>query len=104
MATTTITATTAYGSESLTVDMPALTGSDKQVAWAQTLRKTAIEETLDKLVESPRAVKAWASDPRRERFLAALAAEVVSHVDSKWWIDNRGSRALAQAAVRSISA
>lgn len=57
------------------VDLPALSGSPKQVAWATTLR----DKRLAALSTRP------IPEERRAGFFGALAAKT----DSRWWIDNR---------------
>ncbi|WP_267381480.1 MULTISPECIES: hypothetical protein [unclassified Sphingomonas] len=52
------------------VDLPALTGSDRQVAWAATIR-------LERLAAL-------------HRTLPARTAAFAPVTDAKWWIDHRG--------------
>lgn len=54
------------------INLPALTGSEKQVSWAETIR-------VESLALLHRA------DPARVVIFAAI-------VDAKWWIDNRAKK------------
>ena len=102
-----LTMTTTYSSNSgcgeveLTVDLPSLTGSDKQIAWATDIRRKAIAAVLDKLTESPAAAKRINEDPRKAEILSDLATEIASHADARYWIDSRGnSMDLIRAAAK----
>lgn len=70
--------------------LPELTGTGKQVAWANTLRKQWIEK-----VESE--IRTWITDDesRDEEVRKALKRVVEEHlintVDARWWIDNRNT-------------
>lgn len=70
-------------SKSAATGLPALKGSDKQIAWAQQIRAA-------KLAAIP-AVNADGS-PIGERAAAAIAA-LKARSDAKWWIDNRDCHA-----------
>jgi hypothetical protein len=62
------------------VDPPAITGSEKQIAWASKIR--------DKLLDDAR--RAAFFDAERARKFADAAAEIVSQAPSaSWWIDHR---------------
>lgn len=66
---------------------PQLTGSDKQIAWANTLRMKAVEEVKGRIEEIV-SIKQMQDD------MAGLLQQVLnnavqSQTDSKFWIDNR---------------
>ncbi|WP_157528658.1 hypothetical protein [Nocardia sp. NRRL S-836] len=56
-------------------DLPPLSGTAKQVAWAQTIRDEAVAKLGDRL-----------QDP-------AVRAVLAEHVEAGWWIDHRGNPA-----------
>lgn len=58
---------------------PALVGSDKQIAWAMTLRDALMTHVADKYKPS--------NDMGRYN-VEQLRNKLLSHVDAKWWIDN----------------
>jgi len=70
--------------------LPELTGTEKQVAWANTIRQEWIEK-----VESE--IRTWITDDesRDEEVRGALKRVVEEHlintVDARWWIDNRNA-------------
>lgn len=63
--------------------LPPLTGSEKQVAWAETIRKQKIA-TLDEELTKRELTDRIDVD----RFNAAVVG-LKNKVDAKWWIDNR---------------
>lgn len=74
--------------------LPALTGSDKQIAWANTIRLKKIAQ-ID-------AVCVVSSDAPAELadHIAKAVAAVKAQADARYWIDNRDAdvRALVRAA------
>lgn len=75
--------------------LPGLTGSEKQVAWAEDIRSKAVRDAEDALgFDQSRALVASgtltdeqaARMPLLERALREGASE---HTDAAWWIDNR---------------
>lgn len=85
----------------LTVDLPALTGSEKQISYGERKRREAIEGALHVLTDSPARAADFDSDPkRRERVLSALAAEVARRTAAKTWIEG-SSIELVRAAIRA---
>lgn len=94
---------------SLTVDLPTLTGSDKQVAWATDLRRRTIQAALVKLVSCPADIAKWDATPpaRRDALLAAIGAVASEQTSAKWWIDHRSMGhmdILRSAAARVLAA
>lgn len=63
---------------------PALTGSAKQIAWAQSIRSRAV----DGLGDEVRMAYAWTGD------MVALAATLLlqDRASASWWIDHRNQR------------
>ncbi|MEU1813245.1 hypothetical protein [Micromonospora aurantiaca (nom. illeg.)] len=55
---------------------PALSGSDKQVAWAQDIRMTAVAAIVDQ-----------AGDDEAAR---PFIASALARTEARWWIDRRG--------------
>lgn len=82
------------------VDAPALTGSEKQVAWAERIREEAILDMLDTILR--RAGLAGQSRPsfltdahlatlaKLNEGAARLAADLATVTDARAWIDARG--------------
>lgn len=60
--------------------LPALAGSEKQIAWAATIRQAALE-AVEKLPIKD-------SDLAQQKF-AALKAALLGHIEANWWIDHR---------------
>lgn len=61
---------------------PALTGTDRQVLWATTIRADAVAAVAKRLSRHPDADIAT-------RALAVWTDDALRHTDAKWWIDNR---------------
>jgi hypothetical protein len=78
--------------------LPSLVGSDKQVAWAETIRAKMLAE-LKPIVVSAKAKQSLAEqgrialdDPRYVQLQAAIDAQADSYrmqASAKWWIDHR---------------
>jgi len=68
----------------------ALTGSPKQIAWAEKIRNEKIQYAADSfnLLIDNEVEKAIADEEGREAKKAAIIA-VAGHGEAKWWIDNR---------------
>jgi hypothetical protein len=63
--------------------LPALTGSDKQIAWAETIRKQKLT-TLEELIES----RALTGRIDKDRFSAAVE-NLKKKASASWWIEHR---------------
>lgn len=67
-------------------NLPQLSGSEKQISWARSIRQ--------QMIDSMEAFVAENNKPEWAAKLAALregfAVVVLSHTDSRWFIDNRG--------------
>ena len=67
--------------------LPALTGSEKQVAWATTIRQNALDSAL---MESAGRTTAGMNEKGRA-FVAGVIAKMSA--EAKWWIDHRDDAA-----------
>ena len=67
-----------------------LTGSPKQIAWAEKIRFEKIQSAVDNfnLLIDNEVEKAIADEEGREAKKAAIIS-VAGHLEAKWWIDNR---------------
>lgn len=84
--------------------LPALTGSDKQIAWAQTIRAGHVA-LMDKWLAQVAAAKLWGgqaltpeTEALRDLGIAIanqLRAELLAETESRFWIDNRDYSGLA---------
>lgn len=80
--------------------LPSLTGSEKQIAWAEKLRSdfiaaaSELEKEYEKLYERARRELGEAAEPeieKMQKILAAFRAEYLDEASAKVWIDKRGS-------------
>ncbi|MDI5862130.1 hypothetical protein, partial [Shewanella xiamenensis] len=64
--------------------LPVLTGTEKQIAWAETIRSTAVNQLkmLKGMIDT--------SDPESHNPLGIIDNEIQQN-DSGYWIDNRNS-------------
>lgn len=69
--------------------LPALTGSPKQVAWAESIRAKAMMRLSDGLSH------ASGTEQERQAAYAALHTAVAKHTDARWWIDHQGGERTA---------
>lgn len=65
--------------------LPELTGSERQVLWAASIRR----ETLQQIA----AVRARIPTPQGLELWDAQASELVQEAAAAWWIDHRDGRA-----------
>lgn len=88
--------------------LPALTGSEKQVPWAETIRAEALDpdrvapEIYALKVEAGKALQAGIDrEDIRARIqavqddMAAARARLMARMEARWWIDNRDTPALS---------
>lgn len=71
--------------------LPALQGTEKQVAWAETLRKVAIKKVTDLLLRFEERQE-QSETKRRKREIQEFKDCLASfrlRTEAKWWIDNR---------------
>lgn len=77
--------------EAKEMELPELSGSEKQIAWANTLRMDFINFVKDKAEsEEAKKMKGY-SDENRDEVLQALDNFVRANTEAKYWIDNRFS-------------
>jgi hypothetical protein len=62
--------------------LPELLGSEKQIAWAETIRMKVI-------AEAEAAIARTATTPERKAQVAPLLAKLKAQDQARWWIDNR---------------
>lgn len=75
--------------EAKKMELPELSGSEKQVAWANTIRMDFIKFVKGK-VESEEAQKLESySDENKNEVLQALDNFVKANTEAEYWIDNR---------------
>ena len=86
--------------ENAEMGLPSLTGSEKQIAWAEKLRNdfiaaaSELEKEYQKLFERARRELGEAAEPeidKMQKILAAFRAEYLDEASAKVWIDKRGS-------------
>lgn len=87
--------------------LPELEGTEKQIAWAESIRKSMIDHIIEYYV-SQITDEAKAEHPEEyERVMKAFEA-IKQHTDASWWIDNRvnddkiGLRRLINAEIEAI--
>jgi hypothetical protein len=74
-------------------DLPALVGSEKQVAWAESIRRDLFDYQISQRFDAAR--RAAVAAGRMDQADAAIAkmsdllAPVLAETSAKWWIDNR---------------
>lgn len=76
--------------------LPALTGSDKQIAWAESIRAAAIAKlggTPEIAHHLSEAAKAELSDA-----LVLIRSEITDQAAAKWWIENRDEDVVSNPA------
>lgn len=89
--------------QAASTDLPALVGSDKQIAWATTIRHAglaSIEATLREFERQATGIPAETIEQQRALF-RAYRETLVGQTSAAWWIDHRdesGRRLLAVAA------
>ena len=98
-------------------ELPALVGSEKQVKWAEDIRRQALDRihtwahdalrtpitqyfTDGSTMETPRPTGSGPKLPADKHeqfwgFVVAATAQLVRQTSAKWWIENRGNGAQA---------
>lgn len=76
------------------IELPALAGSERQVAWAEKLRRDALELLTagDALVEAYRQSTGRANPTEVRAAIDAEIARVFSETRAAWWIESRDKR------------
>ena len=80
--------------------LPSLTGTDKQSAWAETIRKTKITD-IDAMIAGALADPQAQEEPVLIAALQAAARAVRDQTSAAWWIDRRDSS--ARSLVRDMA-
>lgn len=76
-------------------ELPKLIGSDKQVAWAESIRRAALDNTLNKIADDAEAKLATVPADKVALYRAVLAAmraarqKLEKETSAKWWIESR---------------
>jgi hypothetical protein len=96
-----------------TSGLPALVGSEKQIAWAETIRKNALASAQNNVLSR----EAFAALPVDKQESSRGVFEVVrtardrleTETSAKWWIDNRNNAnsycmSCGEAALKTINA
>jgi len=79
----------------VSIELAPLTGTDKQIAWAEDIRKKIVQDLEEALANSESA-------EMLPRALALLGRVVNSHTDAKFWIDGRSVGGATPWAMRTI--
>ena len=66
------------------LDLPDLSGSEKQIAWARKIRASLLADILHEISQARRATEAQRSSRRAQVMEGALF-----RTEASWWIDNR---------------
>lgn len=84
-------------------DLPALEGSDKQVAWARDIRAKLIVEIMSYIDKMRVAAIAQDKETEFEERSAAMLQMIGGEGSSRYWIDNKSTSArdLLQAAYKA---
>jgi hypothetical protein len=77
---------------------PTLVGSDKQIAWAQSLRADAVAALAAELGDHPRVPAAV-----RDEVIDLYVRVAVRETDASWWIDRMASRYIKPAGLPAQS-
>ena len=70
--------------EALSAELVALVGSDKQITWADSIRRHALGDLN---------VKALGAKPEAAATVQALIGKILAQTSAAWWIDNQGKDA-----------
>ncbi|CAM5628505.1 hypothetical protein [Streptomyces griseomycini] len=73
---------------------PALTGSERQVAWAETIRAAAVVKVRESATWWPEKYPEVTGDPA-----GIIEAAMLAQTSASWWIDNRGGEIAAAVAL-----
>jgi hypothetical protein len=73
--------------------LPALTGSPKQIVWAERIRAEVLAAHADAMTERAAVPNAGPASAARQSWWIATTAEILARpAEAKWWIDNRDTR------------
>lgn len=85
--------------------LPALTGSDKQIAWAGDIRAGMVRAGEQLLTELRSAPASGDGEEKKARAVGAAEGALVEmrgHTDARWWIDHRNEAVVREAARRAL--
>lgn len=84
--------------------LPALAGSEKQIAWARTIRAEKVNE-ISKWFDEVRATVPAEKRDLFEEQCAVTLQSLLSKASASWWIDRRdkAERAIASEAFRDVT-
>lgn len=97
----------ATAAEQAAAGLPALTGSDKQIAWALKIRSELLDVAADGRQRLDALDQAHPNTQRSVRLLDAALDALRRQTRASWWIDHRSDNdalALAKAAVPELYA
>ena len=69
-------------------DMVSLVGSEKQIAWAETLRRERVDAISEFRAQADEAGADWESE--QGRAVSRAIDHILAQAGAGWWIDNRG--------------
>lgn len=75
--------------ENSAAGLPELTGTEKQIAWAETIRAALIPRIREELIRLTKGAEY--SDDVVEKLRTETMRRVEAQTDASWWIDNRAS-------------
>lgn len=84
--------------------LPALTGTEKQIAWAETIRQKMLAD-IDEFI-----FKSVKEEMRNDPKLLEAVEHIKGKTEARWWIDNRGMnmsyelRRLLEDAAKEVKA
>lgn len=81
--------------------LPALEGTERQVAWAETIRKQIITAINTEIEEKESPFKLDLSDTKSQQVFNATIKRIFNETQASWWIDNRDER--PRDLVRSLA-
>ncbi|WP_286978828.1 hypothetical protein [Aminobacterium sp. UBA5514] len=75
--------------ENKNAGLPALKGTERQIAWAETIRKQLIAAINTEREEKENPFKLDLSDPKSQQIFNATLKRIHQEACASWWIDNR---------------
>lgn len=94
-------AATTATAQAETAELPALVGSERQVAWATTIRASQIKAVATFATEAAARIQDPAKQAVLESRVAQTQAALAAETSAKWWIDHRADS--GQALVATLS-
>jgi hypothetical protein len=94
----------AYAEAAADAGLPALTGTDRQGAWAETLRGDTLNLLADFTAELRAHGRAYPDQQWGiERVIAHIGVAIAEKTAAAWWIDNQDAHNLAQLIKREAA-